>query len=509
MVSNKLSFLILIVIFLNAIFLRFLYFPDDIYFGFDQARDAFASLQLLRGDLRFVGPPTGVEGLFHGAFYYYLYAPTYLLFKGDPSAVSAVLRIINAAVIFLVFFAGTVIYNRRTGLIASFLFAISFEQTQYALYFNHPSLAVVSVTLFYLGLGLLFFKKEAKGWIIAALGLGLSLQFEFVLIYLFFILIVMLIIFRKSLPKLPRGLALKSLAIFILSVSTFILAEVKFNFRALNNLTSVVSATGDGVGPGGYLNNTYLLGKRFISDNLFSFSEGSISLLVFLLITSIFFLTNKDTRAKIIFLLIWVIGGILPYLNNKSATPLYYYSVGASVGMLILSGFFVTELMKKFNKAALIILIIPLVSNWSLIAQHNPQGVIPTINVQTGMLLSHEKKVIDFIYQNSNNQPFAVRALTMPLSVNTTWSYLFEWYGKSKYGYLPTWIGPNALGYYGNLKIVDSRSKLPKVQFLIIEPTRGIRQGLIDSFMTEESYFTKIVEEKKIGDFIVQVRVPF
>jgi hypothetical protein len=94
----------------------------------------------------------------------------------------------------------------------------------------------------------------------------------------------------------------------------------------------------------------------------------------------------------------------------------------------------------------------------------------------------------------------------MPLSVNTTWSYLFQWYGKGKYGYLPSWIGPIASGYPGNLEVENSRSKLPSKQFLIIEPTRGIRPGLVASFFQEEDYFTKVLKEDKIGEFTIQER---
>lgn len=508
-VKNHRPILILFPIFFLALILRFLYFPDNIYFGFDQARDAFTSLEVMRGQLKIVGPPTGVEGLFHGPLYYYFFAPLYFFSLGDPIWAAAFLRIVSAATVFLVFAAGWVIFNRRVGILAALLFAVSFEQTQYALYFNHPSLAVTSVTLFYLGLALLFFRKEGKGLILTLLGLGLSLQFEFVLIYLFAVLIALLVIFRKHLPRIEKNVLLWSLLALIISTGTFIAAEIKFGFRSLTSLTSIIGATGEGVGVLGYLNNIFLLSNRFIGDNLLSHPWGTKAVWILLVVIFLTLLRDKELRPKLIFILIWVFGGIIPFLNNKSASPLYYYSVGAGVGLLIFYSLLVDKVWSKWKALGITLLFIPVISNIILITQNNPRGVIPTINVQSGMLLGSEKEVVDFIYEKANKEQFAVKALTMPLSVNTTWSYLFEWYGSKKYGYLPTWIGPNALGFPGSLNVVDARSQAPETQFLIIEPTRGIRQGLVDQFMEEEGYFTKIIEEKKIGDFTVQVRKRF
>src|SRR5689334_21823740 len=96
-----------------ALLLRFLYFPGNIYFGFDQARDAFASLEVAHGNFRIIGPPTAIEGLYHGPLYYYIFAPFYLLSNGDPIAVSIFLRILNALGVLLVFLAGTALFNKK------------------------------------------------------------------------------------------------------------------------------------------------------------------------------------------------------------------------------------------------------------------------------------------------------------------------------------------------------------------------------------------------------------
>ena len=502
----KKNWVLLFGIFILALLLRFLYFPQNIYFGFDQARDAFATLGILKGDFRIVGPPTGVEGLFHGPLYYYLYAPFYFFSNGDPAFAAAFLRIANALGIFLIFLVGKTIFDKKVGFLAAFLFAISFEQTQYALYFNHPSLSVLSVTLFYFGLSLLFFRQQKKGLVLALLGLGLSLQFEFILIYLFITTFALGIIFRRSIPKIGLKVFLLSLCGFILSTGSFILAEVMFDFRVLKNLTAIAGGTG---GNFSVFDNFYILITRFVSDNIISHNPGTVLALIFLTVLLLVFLKNKNYRPQLIFLMVWILGGIIPYISNKSQTPLYYYSAGAGVGLLVLYSFFIRQTYQKTKVLALVLVLIPVISNLSLIRQNNPGGVIPTINVQSGMLLSHEKQVVDYMYKSAAGEKFSVSALTMPLQVNTTWSYLLQWYGQKEYGYLPVWGENAAAGYPGNLISISAKSTLPDKRFLIIEPTRGIRYGLIDNFLREEGYFTTVVEEQKIGEFTVQRRDPF
>ena len=143
-----------------------------------------------------------------------------------------------------------------------------------------------------------------------------------------------------------------------------------------------------------------------------------------------------------------------------------------------------------------------------LITKNNPLGPNQKINPQIGLLLKDQQRVLDFIYQSASGEDFAVNALTMPYNVNTTWSYLFEWYGKKKYGYVPVWGGDAAEGFPGNLKVETARSKLPDKRFLIIEPNEGIPSYLRDSFIANEENYNKTIEKKKIGTMEIWVQQP-
>lgn len=501
---------ILVLIFFLALILRFLYFPNDVYFGIDQAMGSFAVKEILQGHPKLIGPSASFTGLRHGVLHYYLFTPFYWISSGDPILAAAFLRVANALCVFLIFFISTILFNRYVGFIAAFLFAISFEQTQFAMYFNHPSLAVISILAMYLGLSLLIFRKKDFGLIIALVGLGLSIQFEFLLTYLFIPLIVIMLFFRKSIPRINFKILFIALIVFSLIISTFIIAEFKYFFRSTHLLPQLLFG-----GPQKSLYriiSTYLFEMgQVIKFNLAGIDQIKLpaSLTIFLLFLLTLFLKVKK---EMVFLGIWFFSGVIVYFvtggEDLSVDIIQYHpNVGLSLSLTIFVSYLLYYVGKKINYLITLIIII-LISflNFSLIQKINPYGSMPEINAQSFMLLSDEKKVLDYIYQDAAGKPFAVKGITMPYIINTTWSYLFEWYGLQKYGYLPVWNGKNALGYPGNLTVEEAQEKLPERRYLVIEPVRGIPTHLINAYLQEENYFTNLQEEHNIGSFVVQKR---
>ncbi len=493
-------------IFILALGIRFLYFPYNIYFGYDQARDAFVVQELLQGNLRLVGPTTLIDGLFHGPLYYYIFAPFHFISGGNPEVINAFLRVLNATGIVWVFLIGYFLYGRKTGFLAAFLYAVSFEQTQFAIYQNHPSLSVQAGLVFYLGLVLLLFRKRWWGLVVAALGWGLAIQLEFPLIYLGiggFILLFGLGKLGKLLPKLSIRQIAISAAVFLIVISSFIMAEFKFHFRGVQTLIFGILFSHSDTTPD-LLANSSLIYSRFIADSIFNIWPGLIGLLIFSL--AIFYVWKKYELKKTVFLLVWFGVGLIPYLKNTASIPLYYYSGGASVAAVIFVSFLLIKLSQKWLWLSSILVVLIIFSNLYQIKKYNPFGTLPSINVQSGMLWSDQKKVIDYIYQNAGGRPFSVNALSIPLNVNIVWSYVLEQYGAKKYGYLPVWGGNAASGYAGHLEVETSRSELPSIQYLIMEPVRGIEQYMVDDFMNVENIFTQPVEEKEYGLIKVQKR---
>lgn len=509
MPSLKNTKLLIISILLLGLLIRFLYFPDNIQFAYDQARDAFISLGIMEGDFKLVGPPSTFNaGINHGPLFYYIAGPIYEISQKDPTGISAFLRIYNLLGIILVFYIGKILFNKSTGLIASFLFAISFEQSQYAIFMSHPTMAVITVLLFYLGFALTFFKSSSWGLIISAFSLGLSIHFHIGLLFLAPLFLLFPVILRYKLSKQNLKSTLLAILTLILTLSPFILAEIKYNFPLLTGLLSLKDQSySQSINILPRIQNAIFIIERFIADNIFNFSESFLFLGLLLLI-GVFYLIlkSKDFKKSGIFLLVWFIWGLVIYLYIPKDT--YYYSIGTSVSILLLFSFLLSKMFKKSLFLGLVLLFIISISNFNLIRNYNPLGPINAITSQDGMLLEQEKQIIDLTYQKADSKPFAVNALTVPYRVNTTWSYLYSWYGQKKYGYLPIWGGDHPNGYASTLVVNNSRSTLPEKRFLIVESTQGLEKKLIEDFLLEESYFTNIIDTLHVGKFTLYIQEP-
>lgn len=123
------------------------------------------------------------------------------------------------------------------------------------------------------------------------------------------------------------------------------------------------------------------------------------------------------------------------------------------------------------------------------------------------MILSDELKLIDYVYKESPHKPFAINTITNPLFINTTWSYLFNWYGKSKYGRMPVWFGLNQNGFFGSkIKFSSRKLGVGDIIYLIIEPTPGIPEEYIKGYLRFENTRSIPLATKRIGNFTVQKR---
>lgn len=501
-------YLLLTLIFLLALIIRFLYFPENVHFSFDQARDSFSSLEILKGDLKLIGPPSYLSNkLFPGPLILYIYAPIYFLFNKNPEAVSAVFRIWNASGVFLVFAIGSILFNKRVGIIATTFFAFSYEQSQYSLFLSHQPLAVITVLLFYLGLCLFLFYKKPWGIVLIATGLGLSIQFHYGFVFLIPVLIICLVLFRGRTKFLKIKWLFLSFLIFLLTISSFILTELKYRF-----LSSLILEYSNNPKvhffSGLYFKETIFVINRFLHDLFLANYKFTPLIGVTLAVATIYLFLRKNQREKVIFLMIWFVFGLSLYI--LSGVPSYYYSPTTSISVLFLASYFVDKIYSSGRILISSLFVIAIViNNLFSILTINPNGPNSDMVIQPHMTTTNQKKVMDYAYSKSRGQPFAVGALTIPLNINVTWSYLFSWYGMEKYGYLPVWIGPTASGYAGNFQVINARSDLPKMQFLIIEPTLGIRDIDKENFFREEGYFSKVVEEKKFDTLTVQFRQPY
>lgn len=256
----------LLAIFILAVVLRLIYFPENVYFASDQARDAFYSYEIISGDFKVVGPGTTLSKyLHHGVLYYYIMGPVYFLSQGNPYIPALIINLLSAVGVFVVFSIGKNIFSNKVGLIAALIYAVSFEQTQYAIFFSHPGLALIFVLFYYLGLTLLIFKGKSCGLILSAFCAGVATQLHFSLVILIIFLPIFILTFRSKIIELKVRDIILAFVALIVSMSTFVVAEVKYQ-----HVISFVSGLGDSGSStfGLYFNNFIFAVNRYVFDNL-------------------------------------------------------------------------------------------------------------------------------------------------------------------------------------------------------------------------------------------------
>lgn len=500
----KKTILILFIIFCVAAIVRFIYFPENVYFASDQARDAYYSLQVAQGNFKVVGPGTTLsQYLHHGVLYYYIMGPAYYLAQGNPYVPAFLVSMFNLLGVILIFFIAKILFRREIGLLAALLYAVSFEQTQYALFFSHPAPAVITVLLYYLGLSLLLFKQTAKGLPLAIVAGILSMQFHFSLVILIIFLPIFLLLFKNNIPKLKLTDYLLSTAGILLFSSTFILAEIKYK-----QIISFLMSLGTGEGSPFSLNisNFIFAVNRYVNDN-FIISPYRLLGLLFVMTMFILLFRQRNENQKGKFLLIWFLIGCIAYIIGPGTT--YYFGMGGSVSLLIVGSYLIYQLSRKYFLISTFLVLAIIGSNTYQIIKHNSYGPSGEIMAPTGMLMKDELQAIDYIYQDAGKRQFSIHALTIPYNVKTTWDFLFNWYGKKQYGFVPVWGGEDALGSEGTLQVIRTRSTLPEKQYLIIEPLSGLNSSIVDDFLREESYFTHLESEKHFGKITVQIRTKY
>ncbi len=489
------AILILVIL---AFIVRILFiFQGGVSFHYDMARDAFEAREIWQDyNLKIQGPPTSTPGLFHGVFYYYLIAPFYLLGQGDPRVVAIFLSLLNSLVIIpIVILARNLFKSKKWAILSGFLFVVSFEATQYSPWISNPAPAVLTIALFFLGL-YWWYKEKTYGLYLAVLSAVLSAQFQFFLIYLLLLIPLFGIIFRI---KTSIKAIILSVIIVLSGFLTFIAAVIKFHTitQILKGFLNVGEA-----GPIDFRTQfaesllNYL--NRFTEIFIFNFSPTNVFVGGMLALVVLYIIRRERLLLFFLFsnLPIFIFGG---HTNT-------YANVGLVVPAILALTLLLRNIWKIDKRFVYLIICLSLISNLVTIFKINPEGQIILV-IPNDMNLKNELKLIDETYRIAAGEKFSINTLTLPLWTNTTWAYLYDWYGKSKYGYVPQFLGHDQIGLLG----VDSLQKIDKPfnrTFLIIEPPEGIPPRFYSEELDTENSRSKLTKEINYGSIKLQVRTP-
>lgn len=471
-------------------------FPGGVSFHYDMARDAYVAQQILGGDLKILGPPTSTPGLFHGVFYYYLIAPFYWLGGGDPRIPAYFLSFLNSLIVIpIVILARELFKSVKWAFVAGLLFVVAFEATQYGPWLSNPGPAAFTMVLFFWGLWI-WQKGQINGLYLAAVSAALSTQFQLFLIYSFALILIFKFLFKAKI-NLKQFILAALLSLF--SLSTFIISAVKFGTvtQVIGSLASIPASSQFSFRiqfSDFFLNYV----NRFVDIFINNFLPTNVFLGGVLAFFVLYFVRKNK------FILFGLLSNILIFIFGGHSSA--FANVGMITPAILAMVLFLQKVHQIQKSASLLLILVIVISNIYILFNIGPKGQL-TLVIPKDMVLDKQLKLIDKSYELSEGQPFSINTLTLPLWTNTTWAYLYSWYGKSKYGYVPSFYGHDQVGLLGQESLSKADKPLDKT-FFIIEPHVGIPEDRFHWEIGSEDSKTELIKEIQYGELKLQFRKP-
>ena len=127
--------------------------------------------------IRLIGQETTSKGIFIGPLFYYLQIPFFFLTKWQPSGVVLLVTLISAFGIFSYYYSFKKMFNKKVGLIASLIYAIS-----YLIVFTDretvPTMPVMIWSVWFLFSLWQLYRGKQKAYLLLGLLLGLVWHFN-------------------------------------------------------------------------------------------------------------------------------------------------------------------------------------------------------------------------------------------------------------------------------------------------------------------------------------------
>ncbi|HWY79280.1 MAG TPA: glycosyltransferase family 39 protein [Candidatus Sulfotelmatobacter sp.] len=211
-----------------------MFLHGDFYYLLDQARDMMLTQNIvIDHKLTLIGARTGLGGLFHGALWFYLITPFFIIAKGNPFfTLVPLFELVSLGIITVGFFIGKQLYGKWMGLL--FAFFLTLSQILIQTVPNTTNSQVLPIIfLFYLYSVIKFMRGKEKYFIFVLFFAGLGFQFESAFAILLIPLTLVAIILRW---KLPTGKnTLLGAAAFLLAIATFIIFDIRHHFLMISS----------------------------------------------------------------------------------------------------------------------------------------------------------------------------------------------------------------------------------------------------------------------------------
>lgn len=414
--ENRVQTLLLVLIFLLAIFLRFYQVPEYMTFLGDEGRDALAVRGLLV-DHHFplIGPPmsvsTGVGQVYLGPLYYYMMAVAMFLSGMNPVGAAYMISVIGTLTVGLIYWLAQKWFGKEGALLAAFAYAISPVVVNYSRSSWNPNPLPFFTILAFFGLNKSIVRRDFKWFVLSGICLAFAVQMHYlglILLPIFGVLWMYELYKKIKNPKDYKNFYLGTiLAViaFLFLMSPLLIFDLRHNFINFKALESIFIGDKHSVDLNPLANLLRVLPiffkqliGRYLAAEMF-WSTLLLSILVLLpLIWMAYLKVIKKAVLKwsILALAIWLGLGLIGLSLYSQQIYDHYLFFLSPVPFLLLAGLvcFCPKRWKYWLVGALAILIAVL--NFGRFPFRYPPD----------NQLQRTQQIAKFIIQQSNNQPF-------------------------------------------------------------------------------------------------------
>ncbi len=433
--NYPLIYILLLLTIIGGFILRIYNINNLLGFYYDQGRDALVIWDMWHGgNIPFIGPTTGIAGIFRGPFYYYLIAPFYLLGKGNPIFPSVFLSVTTMIAVVLMYYLGTKIQDRMTGLIAAILSAFSFNIVMASRWLSNPTpMLLLSVLLIWMMILLAEGKKWAWGAIAFLLGLSLFHFGSSGEVFYFVAVAIFAVWQRENLPD--KKILTISCLLFFFTVLPLIAFDIKNQGLILGNIKKfLITDKSFNLPTAGFISEKITFYYNVFTNKIFNARYHPEKFLlsgVFL-----FFVYHLQTlfRNKGVKILLLLLGSVmvgLVFFQGNFGNIYDYYLTGYYLPFLLLFSIALGYMWRyRLGKVFVVYFIYIFLTNNADVLKFKlmDSGLGPN-----SISFIAQKQAVDWIGENAGEEKFNVDVYVPPV-IPYAYDYLLKWRGVNPVG---------------------------------------------------------------------------
>lgn len=472
---------------------------NNFYFTMDQADDAVNAREILhRHQILLKGPETSISGFYNGSLWYWFSALGYFISSGHPFGPLLLLILLNLGVCAVLMFT---LAKKVSPVLALFIgAALQFYWWFYdaSRYFFNP-FPLVAFSIIEILLLIKYLEGSDKSLILAAIPVGLSFHTELASFPPLFILYAVVVVVSFWKKRFHLRSFLIGLGVLILFFLPHIFTELRDDFPQTKAIANHLGSENNVLGG----TNFDFVARTFLQltgvSILPHISVAGLGL--FVIFATIFFIRHSyGFRFFFVLLSLFLWGVSFVWFGSNKGWQEWHT---VYIPVIIFLSFLL--ILSSFPLSIRLLVLLPvIVSQTIFFSTKYTENFFPSTDAS---LLVNELAAVDWVYQKSQGQGVYVYSY-LPSVYDYPYQYLFWWYGRKRYGYVPceysTYPGiadifVPGVDFYQEPKRICSNQR-----FLIVEPDKNeyLRQKWLEGVRKK----TKLIEETKIGTITIEKR---